>query len=386
MSPNEHPIPDWIPISNEAGSDQRALYDDLRERCPVAFSEARGWTLFRHEDVVQALLDPETFSNRVSRYASVPNGMDPPEHTAYRAAIVPYFADDRMRAIEPMCREIVAGLVETALARKNIELMNDFALEAAVRIHTSFLGWRSEHQDFLRDWMNRSTAATHNQDRQAQSAIAREFERFIAERLEERRLAGAGPDQDVTASLMLETVEGHPLTDAEVASILRNWTAGEIGTMASAIGIVVHYLTQFPDLQEELRRDSAVLSAAIDEILRIHGPLVQNRRVTTRAVEFGGRSIGAGERISLNWVAANRDGAVFENPDDFSLTRNPDDNLLYGKGIHVCPGAPLARMELRVALEELLGRSTRIELDPDTAPTLASFPASGYAALPIVIA
>ncbi|MCC6705678.1 MAG: cytochrome P450, partial [Thermomicrobiales bacterium] len=201
----------------------------------------------------------------------------------------------------------------------------------------------------------------------------------------EWRHADVASDRDVMASLVHDEVYGRPLTDAEIASILRNWTAGEIGTIAASIGIVVHYLAVHQDIQAQLRGDPSVLATAIDEILRIEGPLVMNRRVTTRAVELGGRTIGANERVALNWVSANRDETVFENPDEFRLDRNANDNLLYGAGIHVCPGAPLARLELLLTLEELLSRTTRIELDADAAAERAVFPASGYASLPVII-
>ena len=385
MDRTNHPKPDWDHRSTDVTNDQRAAYDAMRNRCPVAYSDAMGWSVFRHQDVMRVLLDHDTFSNQVSRHLSVPNGMDPPEHTVYRQVIVPYFSGDRMRAFEPACREIVATLAAEIATASRMELMGEFALVAAVRIHTAFLGWPPSTQGFLIDWINRSSAATRAQDRPAQVSAAEEFERFIAERLEERRQSSAAGDQDVTASLMHEEVNGRLLSDAEVASILRNWTAGEIGTMASAIGILVHYLAENQDLQEQLRQDSSMLPAAIDEISRLHGPLVTNRRVTTRPVELGGRAIEAHERITLNWVAANRDPDVFEHPEEFDLTRNPDDNLLYGAGIHVCPGAPLARMELRIAMEELLARTSRIELDPERLPALAVYPSSGYTTLPVVI-
>ena len=96
-----------------------------------------------------------------------------------------------------------------------------------------------------------------------------------------------------------------------------------------------------PDLQQRLRQDPSLLRVAIDEILRIHAPLIANRRVATGAVEIGGREIGAGERITLIWASANRDEGVFGDPDEFRLDRDPAENLLYGAGIHVCPGAPL---------------------------------------------
>ena len=182
---------------------------------------------------------------------------------------------------------------------------------------------------------------------------------------------------------MNEKVWGRLLSNEEIASITRIWTVGEIGSIASSVGILVQYLAEHADLQQQLRDQPSLLPAAIDEILRIHGPLVASRRITTCPVKMGERAIETGERISLNWVAANRDAEVFEDPDTFRLDRNPDDNLLYGAGIHVCPGAPLARLEMRVFMEELLKRTSSIQLIPNQPPTNAVYPASGFAMLPV---
>lgn len=385
MTMNDRIEPDWDPMAEGVLRDQRAAYDELRERCPVAYSASMQWSLFRHEDISRVVHDHDTFSSAVSRHLSVPNGMDPPEHTAYRRMIEPYFSAVRMDAFEPACRGIVADQVRKALARGEVELMADIALPFAVRVQCAFLGWPPTLHEPLVRWTKKNSEATLARDRQAMSEIAREFEGFIDDMLEIRFQAGARPDDDITAALMHEKVRGRPLSNEEIVSILRNWTVGEVGTISAAIGILVHYLAQHAELQKQLRVQPSLLPAAIDEILRIHGPLVANRRITTRPVEIGGRKIDAGERISLIWLSANRDGRIFENPDTFSLDHDPSKNLLYGVGIHVCPGAPLARMELRVAMEELFKHTTSIEPVSDRSPTNAVYPASGFATLPLRI-
>lgn len=218
------------------------------------------------------------------------------------------------------------------------------------------------------------------------SEIALEFEALIDGLLETRLRAGTDPKTDLTAALMSEKVWGRPLSNEEVASILRNWTVGEIGTISAAAGILAHCLAGHPELQGQLRSQPDLPPSAIEEILRIHGPLVLARRVTTRPVEIGGRKIGKGERVSLNWISANRDEGVFDDPDSFRLDRDPDKNLLYGAGIHFCPGAPLARLELRVFIEELLARTRGVAAVPEKPATLAVYPAGGFATLPLRVA
>jgi cytochrome P450 len=361
--------------------DQVAAYDAMRERCPVAYSELMQWSVFRHEDVVRALHDPATFSSKVSRHVAIPAGMDAPEHAEFRRLIDPYFAPARMDALAPACRAIAGGLIR----RGEVELMAELALPFSVRAQCAFLGWPAEMEQPLGAWTRRNYEATLAQDRAAMADIAREFEGFVGRMLEARRRSGARPQDDTTAALMHETVQGRPVRDEEIVNILRTWTVGEIGSIASAAGILAHFLAAHPDLQARLRAEPSRLGPAIDEILRIHGPLVASRRVATRPVEIAGRRIEAGQGLSLNWVAANRDARAFEAPDIFRADRDPGLNLLYGAGIHACPGAPLARMQLRAFVDALFEGSSLIELLPDKPPARARYPASGYATLPVRI-
>ena len=215
--------------------------------------------------------------------------------------------------------------------------------------------------------------------------LAFEFDGYIQHLLAVRRDAGTDAPDDITTSLLRTRIGDRLLTDKEIVSILRNWTVGELSTIAGCVGILAHYLAERPLLQQQLREHTASLPAAIDEILRIHAPLMASRRITTSQVAIGDRTLEAGQRISLIWASANRTETVFGNPNEFRLDRDPAHNLLYGAGIHVCPGAPLARMELRIVMEELLARSSQIALVPGKAPLKAVYPASGFAVLPLSI-
>ena len=381
---NQTPRPDWDPRSDDVQRNQLAAYDAMRERCPVAYSEYLGWSLFRHADVVRVLHDPQTFSSAVSRHRAVPSGMDPPEHTEYRKVVDRYFQPDYMEAFEPQCREIATDLVQSLPRGTAVEFSDTFALPFAVQVQCAFLGWPAHMHEPLHHWMLKNHGTTFEQDRVALAETAREFEEYIDELLQSRRLAGSYATDDITTRLMNEQVFGRPLNEGEIVSILRNWTAGEVGTIAASVGILAHFLANRPDVQQQLRAEPSRLPAAIEEILRLHGPLVANRRVTTRPVTIGDRAIGAGERLSLNWIAANRDGRTFGNPEEFQIDRDQSDNLLYGAGIHVCPGAPLARMEMRLVMEQLLAATPHIA-SAEASPTLARYPASGYSRLPLVI-
>jgi len=373
----------WDPASPAARQDQIAAYDAQRRKCPVALSEPLGWSLLGHAEVMRALLDHATFSNAVSAHPAVPNGMDPPEHTGFRAVVDRYFGPEAMAGFEPTCRRI-ADTLAARLTDGEVELMSGLAEDFALEAQCAFMGWPESLHEPLRQWTRRNAEATRARHPEATAGVAQLFAGYVGSELDARRAAGAAAPDDPTTRLLAERVGGRPLTDAEIVSIVRNWTVGELGTIAASIGIVAHYLAGHPPLQDALRADPSDLPAAIDEILRIQAPLIANRRVTARPVEVAGQRLGAGERVTLIWASANRDEAVFGDPDAFDPDRNAARNLLYGAGIHVCPGAPLARLELRLVVEALLAR-TRAIRPSDRPPVLAVYPSSGFATLPLRI-
>jgi cytochrome P450 len=374
---------DWDPRSTTAVADQVGTYDQLRSRCPVAHSEYLGWSVFRHADVVGVLTDLDTFSSVVSRHPGVPSGFDPPRHTAYRRIIDPYFASDRMAKFEPACRELSAELVGAIPRDTELDFVDRVAMPFALRAQRTWLGWPLETEEALREWVVRNHEATRAGDREQLAIVAGEFDGTIRDILNSVR---AGSDAgDVTTRLLGERIDGVPLEEEELISILRNWTVGELGSISASVGILANYLATHQNLQDHLRRAPEELPAAIDEILRIDPPFMASRRTATRTVTLGDRTIAAGERVSLFWAAADRDEDVFGDPDALRPEDNAAENLLYGRGIHYCPGAPLARLELRVFVEELLAGSDWISSVRHSSPRRAAYPAGGFVSLPLTL-
>lgn len=376
---------DWNSRSPEVQEDQIAAYDSMRTRCPVAHDEFMGYTLFKNEDVRYALEHPELFSNRVStRHIAVPNGMDAPEHTAFRAINDKYFTPERMQAFEPQIREVVRQLVRDTPRGETIDIMGEFATRYAMRVQNAFMGWPESLEEALITWMNKNRAATLKRDREEIGRVALEFDSYIRALLDERRDAPA--TQDVTAELLHDIVElpevSRTMTDEEIVSLIRNWTVGELSTVSAIVGVLVTFLAENPDEAERLRQHPEYVGHAIEEILRLQDPLVANRRVTTQDVELGGRTIPAGSPVTINWTSANRDEQAFEDALSYRPDRDQSKNLVYGAGVHVCPGAPLARLELRVLVEELLAATSTIEV-LETAN--AQFPVAGYSSVRAVI-
>lgn len=373
-----YPHQDWNPQLEAIAGDQRTAYDRMRERCPVAFSDYFQWSVFRHQDVMRTLLEDHTFSNKVSQHISVPNGMDTPEHTAYRQAIEPYFSVEKVAAFKSICQQISAELVDKL--NPTCDIMQDLAVHFAARIQCAFMGWPQSLEPVLLDWLKRNNQASHQQNRPLIKQLAAEFEQLIQQQIELRQQA---EQADVTTELINQKVNGRPLTHVEIASILRNWTVGEVGTIAASVGIIVQHLAQHPELQQQLREQPELLRYANDEILRLFNPLVDNRRRTTCPVQLSGREIAEESRLTINWIAANRDPEVFDSADQFQWHRDPSKNLLYGAGVHICPGAELARMELIVLIRALLQVTKSIQLDPQHPAQFAQYPMSGYQHLPV---
>lgn len=368
---------DWNPRDASIQEDQRRAYDEMRERCSVAHSEFLGWSLFRHEDIVTVLADPKTYSN-VSRFLAIPNGMDPPAHGRYRKVLAAFFDQEQMSRIEPRAREIAVNLLGPMLSDDEVEFVGAFATPFVLKVLCALLGWPEQQWECLGGWTHGTQQAAFSRDQAAGKALASLFSEHVKANLDMHR---ASPDDvvDATDALLATTIDGERLDDDRIVSILRNWTAGH-GTVAAGLGIVVLHLALDPELQNRLRSDPSLIPAAIEEILRVDDPLVANRRTTTREVEIQGRTIPKGENLTLMWIAANRDPRAFDDPNTVRIERRTGASLVWGQGIHVCLGAPLARLEMRVALEELLSRTKRLDLASD-APRRAVYPGNGLAAL-----
>ena len=384
VTTEERERPDWDPRGPSVSSDPRAAYDEMRARCPVAHGSDGTWTLFTHADVTAAALDHETFSNAVSRHLQVPNGLDGDEHTALRAVVNKYFTPDRMQAVEPALRQVAADLVAELDVPGGLDAV-EVGSRFAVRAQSVWLGWPADLEDELLQWMADNHAATRSRDRARTAEVAQRFDAIIRSLTDARRHAGADAPADVTTDLVREQVDGRALTDEEIVSILRNWTGGDLGSMALCAGVVLTYLADHPDLQARLRSGVSdhELDSVLDEILRIDNPFVSNRRVATTPVTVGGRHIAAGDTVLLNWTSANRDPETFGDPDAFDPDANAPHNLVYGIGKHVCPGRPLATLELRVLTRAILNATAAVEPDPERPREREEPPLGGFAVAPL---
>jgi cytochrome P450 len=323
----------------------------------------------------------------VTARRAIPNSLDGEEHAAFRAVIDRYLTPARVAILEPAAGAIAARIVGALPRGSTVKTITQIGMPFAVRVQSAWLGWSRELEPTLVAWVGENRLATRSGDRSRTAAVAEEFDQIVHALVEARR---GQPIADVTGELMRESVEGRPLDHYEVVSILRNWTAGDLGSLATSVGVVVHFLATRPEAQAVLRAqaeagDHLALEAAIEEILRIDDPFVSNRRRATRAVDLGGRRIERDEGVLLNWTAANRDPQVFDDPDRFDPVGNAQANLVFGIGPHLCPGRALTLMELRVVTLALLAGTEHIELSTERPAVRETRPTGGWARVPVVL-
>ncbi len=367
-----------------AGRDLRAYTDKLRPAHAIVRNVAGEWILLRHADVVAAALDHERYSSAVSRYLQIPNGLDGEDHSRYREVIERHLSHDALAPFIPVFERVAAQLMAELPRNTVLDAVKDIGAVFAVRAQCEWLGWPPELETRLLEWMAENHASTRSGNRDWVAEVAGKFDEITRSVILPRRAVGDNSADDVTSRLCREVVGGRLLTEEELVSILRNWTGGDLGSIALCIGVIVAHIAQHPEQMEQLRTaPDAEVEAVIDEMLRLDDPFVSSRRITTCPVRVAGRDIPSGARVKLNWISANRDEAVFGD-NRFDPEGNAAASLVYGIGTHVCPGRLLATWELRIILQALLAAMQKIELAPGLPLKREVAPVGGYHRVPVV--
>lgn len=369
------------------GRDLREYSDELRARHRVIKNTQGDWFFLKHEDILAIACNPEHFSSAVSRFLQIPNGLDGQEHQAYRQLIDKYLTPE---SISPylFSFESIAQAVLTHWLNKKCDAVHDLGAVYAVKAQCAWLGWPADLEPKLLNWMKENHAATRSGIEARKKQVAVDFDDLI--RLAFKYSASSSETTStpsITQQMNQEKIDGRLLSEEEKISILRNWTGGDLGSMALCIGVIIAFLAtesvKNPVLLRKLERLSDTeLEDYIDEILRLDDPFISNRRITTCPVQLGKLQIPKGTRVKLNWTSANRDEAVF-NPNEFNPAKHKKHNLVYGVGPHLCPGKTLATWQLRVFIRKLCQLTEKVSCE-----NLESFereiaPVGGYFKVPI---
>ncbi len=365
---------DFDPLVHEDFDTAHAQYADLRARCPVARSDAFGgfWALTKYDDVSAALDDPATYitsvQNVVPKVAFTgrrpPLHLDPPDHTPYRAALNPLLTPARAARLEPVIRQYAAELLDPMIASGRADICEAFSAHLPVRV---FAHWMNLPADLERDLATAGPAFIRAVQ-SAQAEVMKETSLVLygmARALIALRKADPlDTDTDPTSALLAARHHGEPLPDEMIVGMVRQVLVVGIVAPMVMVGTMAVHLSRHPELQQQLRDDLSLVPAAVEEFLRLYTPYRGFARTATHDVEIRGRTIEKDEPIALLYASANRDDDVFPEASTFQLNRpNIKDHLAFGRGPHYCAGAALARVELQVALAELLTRTRHFEVD-----------------------
>jgi cytochrome P450 len=369
---------------------------------PVVFGESTGmWNVYGHPEAMQILSDPKTFSSNTGRL--VPEAdqfsegnlvqMDPPEHGKLRKLVSHGFTPKIVADLEPRITELTHELLDTVEGERTFDLVETLAYPLPVIVIAELLGVPSSDRHLFRQWVDGMLNASQEfnlkersqeLEREMQAAIDQfqNLTRYLGEHAAERRRQ---PREDLLTKLVESEVDGQRLSDAEVVNFANVLLlAGHI-TTTMLLGNTVLCLDEHPSVRSEVRADRSLVPGAIEESLRLFSPFATLGRITEREVELGGKVVPP-EQLLMVWIAAaNRDERQFTDPHTFDLHRDPNPHLAFGRGIHFCIGAPLARLEGRVALNILLDRFPGLRTDPEEPPTFQVSPnMTGVKKLPLL--
>jgi len=387
-----HPERDFDPDLPEDFDSAHKDYARLRAECPVAHTDRLGgfWALTRYDDVQKAASDPRTFTTTVQNVIPKvaftgrrpPLHLDPPDHTPYRRALNPLLSLERSEALAPRTRELARELLAPMVAKGGGDICAQFSSYLPVHVFGEWMRVPDDWLDTLHDAGRAFILAVHSTRPDAMKETSFALYDMARDLIARRRADPHDPAIDPTSALLATRVNGEPLNDELIVGTVRQvLVVGMVAPMVMVGSICVH-LSRDRDLQDRLRKDPSLIPAAVEEFLRLYSPYRGFARTPTRDVEIGGRTICEGEAVALLYASANRDESVFPKGDSFVLDRpNISDHLAFGRGPHNCPGLHIGRMELRVALEELLAATRGFEVSGPVTPT--RWPEIGALSVPL---
>ena len=369
----------YNPLSAATAQDPYPVYAALRERGPVHHSRLmNAWVFSRHADIDIILRDHQRFSNdprkgTLSRdqRAKLPAEeeftmlfLDPPDHKRLRALVNKAFTPKAVNALEPHIRSLLGSLLDDIDdPAAGFDLMQAVAQPLPVIVIAEMLGIPAEDRAQFKIWSDQRARTLEPmitpREREVAETASRALDEYFRPIIRERR---AEPQDDILSGLAQAEEEGDRLTEREMLNMLRLLLIAGNETTTNLIGNGFLALLRYPDQLQRLRDDPSLIPLAVDELLRFDSPVQTDFRRVLTDCEVNGFPLKQRENIVLLLGSANRDPDVFENPDTLDVGRGDRSHLSFGRGIHHCIGAPLARLEGRVVLEMLLERFSRIGL------------------------
>jgi pimeloyl-[acyl-carrier protein] synthase len=392
------------PYLPEVHEDPYPLYHRLRAEDPVHRSDLGFWVLTRHADVLAVLRDPRLSrdprrSERIELLRSsaeldellaseeaAPSMLfvDPPDHTRLRTLVNKAFTPAAVERLRPRVEAIVAGLLDRVAGAGAMDVVEDLAYPLPVTVICELFGVPEADHDRFRAWSRGLVrlldplVATDALEGALRARLA--LRGYLRELIAERR---AHPTGDLLTALIAAEDEGHQLSEAELVSMCVLLLVAGHETTVNLIANGLLALLRDPEALAGLKAEPGLAGSAVEELLRYDSPVQFTSRHALADLDLGGRQVGAGETVVAVLGAANRDPAQFPDPDRLDLARQPNRHVAFGGGIHFCLGAPLARMEARIAIPALLARLPGLEVGPGPPVRRDTVTLRGLASLPV---
>jgi cytochrome P450 len=395
------PVTDWAKDFDHTDptyvADPFPIWDELREKCPIAHSERYGgtWLPVTHADVSQIAYDTDHFTSRSVVVSEIrpddtdlpapigvapPITSDPPFHQAARRLLLPAFGPKKIAGYEPFTRELCRELLDATAGNTEIDAAVDYAQHIPLRVIVKMLGFPQEDADIFRRFIRMILEDVGQSAEERQATIEQgELDDYIEARIDEHL---AEPRDDLTTFLLEAELDGNKLHPDHVRGTMVLLMVAGIDTTWSAIGASLWHLAQHADDRKRLAAEPALMDTAVEEFLRAYAPVTMARMVA-QDFEMDGCPMREGEWVLLPFPAANRDPSIFPDADRVVIDRAENRHAAFGLGIHRCIGSNLARMELRVALEEWMARYPEFELTDPGAVTWSAGQVRGPRTIPV---
>jgi len=373
-------------------ADPYPIYADLRDRCPVAHSDRYGGVnvLTTFDDVAEAAHDTDRFTSRRIIISETPTdrrgiilppiNLDPPDHSDPRRVMLPFFNPANTMRWEPVIREICTQRLDALDGRNECDIANDYAKHVPGDLTARMFGVPSSEADMFRAWIHDllEVGPTDEElERRTTNAMVDYMHGLIADRR-------ANGGDDLVTYLLDQRIDGVPMDDTAMAKMLFLLLLAGIDTTWSGLGSSFLHLATHDDDRRRLVAEPDLIPTATEEFLRAYSPVYVGR-IVTEDTELGGCPVGEGEWIMLGFPAANRDPAVFEEPDEVRIDRRKNRHAAFGLGVHRCLGSNLARLEMNVAIEMWLARFPEFRLIDDADVSYSAGNVRGPRSVPVTL-